>query len=331
MDVGFLGWALFIAFILGVLCLDLFVLNRAARKTTVREAIVFSGVWVTLALLFAWGVWQQGGEQGGALASQFLTGYVLELSLSVDNLFVFLLIFAAYKVPERLLHKALFWGILGAIVLRMAFIGVGAALVSRFAWVLYLFGAFLLFTGLRLFFHREEGEAGAREGWLVRQVRRLFHVTKDYDAKGSFFVRHKGAWAATPLLLVVAIIESTDLLFAVDSIPAVFGVTKDPFIVYTSNIFAILGLRSMFFALEGLMHMFRFLKPGLSLILILIGLKLCFLHLVEARLQLRHVELMVLGVVLLILLGSVGLSILLPAREARRPARPRAKLRGARA
>jgi tellurite resistance protein TerC len=328
MEVGVLGWALFILFILGMLGLDLFVLNRRAHKTTVKEAIVFSAVWVTLALLFAWGLWQHGGEQGAVLASQFLTGYVLELSLSVDNLFVFLLIFAAYKVPERLLHKALFWGILGAIVLRMAFIGVGAALISRFAWVLYVFGAFLLFTGVRLLFHQDEGEAGAREGWLVRQLRRVFHVTKDYDAKGSFFVRHKGAWALTPLLLVVAIIESTDVLFAVDSIPAVFGVTKDPFIVYTSNIFAILGLRSMFFALEGLMRLFRFLKTGLSVILILIGLKLCFLHLVEEQLRLRHVELMVLGVVLLVLLGSVGLSILLPAAK---KARPRAKLKGARA
>jgi tellurite resistance protein TerC len=315
-----------------MLCLDLFVLNRNAHKTTVKEAIVFSGMWITLALLFAWGIWQRGGEQGSVLASQFLTGYVLELSLSVDNLFVFLLIFAAYKVPEKLLHKALFWGILGAIVLRMVFIGLGAALVSRFAWVLYVFGAFLLFTGVRLLFHQEEGEEGAREGWLVRQLRKLFHVTKDYDPQGRFFVRHKGKLALTPLLLVVVIIEASDVLFAVDSIPAVFGVTKDPFIVYTSNIFAILGLRSMFFALEGLMHMFRFLKVGLSIILILIGLKLCFLHLVEAKLQLQHVELMVLGVVLLVLLGSVGLSVLFPERKkAAAKAKPKGKLKRARA
>jgi tellurite resistance protein TerC len=325
MQVGPLGWTLFVAFILALLALDLFVLNRQAHKTTIKEALVLSAVWITLALLFAWGLWQK-ADNGAAVASQFLAGYLLELSLSVDNLFVFLLIFAAYKVPEKFLHKALVWGVLGAILLRMAFIGLGAALVERFAWVLYFFGAFLLFTGIRLLFHQEEGEPGAKESWLVRQVRKLFHVTKDYDARGSFFVRHKGELAVTPLLLVVAVVESSDVLFAVDSIPAVFGVTKDPFIVYTSNIFAIMGLRSMFFALEGLLHMFRFLKVGLSVILILIGLKLCFLHLVEAQLHLQHVEFMILGVVLLILLGSVGLSMLFPGK----PKHAKPKLKGAR-
>lgn len=326
MHVGPLGWALFILFILAMLSVDLLLLNRDAHRSSVKEALFFSAFWVLLALLFAGGLWQRAG---GQVATQFLTGYVLELSLSVDNLFVFLLIFAAYKVPQKFLHKVLFWGILGAIVLRMAFIGLGAALVANFAWVLYVFGAFLLFTGLRLLFHGDEEGSASTEGWLVRLVRRFFHVTHDYDAKGSFFVRYKGAWAVTPLLLVVLVVESSDVLFAVDSIPAVFGVTKDPFVVYTSNIFAILGLRSLFFALAGLMHMFRFLKVGLSLILILIGLKLCFLHLVEAQWGLQHVELWVLALVLLILLASVGLSVLLPEPKAKKPKPKARRLKGA--
>jgi tellurite resistance protein TerC len=313
-EVGAAGWILFIAFILGLLVLDLLVLNRKAHKTTVKEALVFSAIWVTLALLFAWGVWQKAGP---TVASQFLAGYMLELSLSVDNLFVFLLIFAAFKVPEKYLHKVLFWGILGAIILRMVFIGLGAALVSNFAWVLYVFGAFLVFTGIKLMFH--DGEEGdASQGPVVNLVKKVIPVTNKYDDKGSFFVRQGGRWMATPLLVVVAVVESSDVIFAVDSIPAVFGVTKDPFIVYTSNIFAILGLRSMFFALEGLMHMFRFLKYGLSVILTLIGLKLIFAHWIEHKLGLQHVEFMVLGMVLLILLGSVGLSILFPPKPAKK-------------
>jgi tellurite resistance protein TerC len=314
LQVGWGAWVLFIAGILGLLTLDLVVLNKKAHKTSVREALVFSAIWVTLALLFAWGIFEKGGSK---VASQFLAGYMLELSLSVDNLFVFLLIFAAYKVPEKYLHKVLFWGILGAIVLRMVFIGLGAALVSKFEWVLYVFGAFLIFTGIKLLFHKGDEEGDVSDSALVRLVHRFIPVTDKYDKAGSFFIRKAGRWMATPLLLVVIVVEFSDVLFAVDSIPAVFGVTHDPFIVYTSNIFAILGLRSMFFALEGLMHMFRFLKIGLSIILILIGLKLCFLHLVEQRLGLTNVEYLVLGVVALVLLGSVGVSMLFPEKKKR--------------
>jgi tellurite resistance protein TerC len=319
LQVGWVAWVLFVAGILGLLTLDLVVLNKKAHKTSVKEALVFSAIWVTLALLFAWGILEKGGPKA---ASQFLAGYMLELSLSVDNLFVFLLIFAAYKVPEKYLHKVLFWGILGAIVLRMLFIGLGAALVSRFEWVLYLFGAFLIFTGIKLLFH-EDGDGDVSDSALVRLVHRFIPITERYDKQGSFFVRQAGRWLATPLFLVVLVVEFSDVLFAVDSIPAVFGVTHDPFIVYTSNIFAILGLRSMFFALEGLMHMFRFLKVGLSIILVLIGLKLCFLHLVEQRLGLTNVEYLVLGVVALVLLGSVGVSMLFPEKK-HRPKRRRA-------
>jgi tellurite resistance protein TerC len=314
LQVGWGAWVLFIAGILGLLTLDLVVLNKKAHKTSVKEALVFSAIWVTLALLFAWGILEKGGPKA---ASQFLAGYMLELSLSVDNLFVFLLIFAAYKVPEKYLHKVLFWGILGAIVLRMVFIGLGAALVTKFEWVLYLFGAFLIFTGIKLLFHEGEEEGDISDSVLVRLVRRFVPMTERYDKGGAFFIRQAGRWLATPLFLVVVVVEFSDVLFAVDSIPAVFGVTHDPFIVYTSNIFAILGLRSMFFALEGLMHMFRFLKIGLSIILVLIGLKLCFLHLVEQRLGLTNVEYLVLGVVALVLLGSVGVSMLFPGKKKR--------------
>ena len=310
LQVGWAGWALFIAAILGLLVLDLVVFNRKARKTGVKEALFFSAVWISLAMVFAGGLYQ---KTGPLPASQFLAGYLLELSLSVDNLFVFLLIFAAYKVPDQFLRKTLFWGILGAIVLRMAFIGLGAVLVARFAWVLYVFGAFLIFTGIKLLFHKE-GVDDVADSALVKFLHKVLPVTEHYDDKGSFFVRQAGRWMATPLLIVVLVVESSDVLFAVDSIPAIFGVTRDPFIVYTSNIFAILGLRSMFFALEGLMHMFRFLSVGLAVILILIGMKLCFLHLVEAQLGLEHVEFMVLGVVALVLAVSMGLSMIFPKK-----------------
>jgi tellurite resistance protein TerC len=319
LQAGWGAWGLFVAAILGLLVLDLVLLNRKARKISVQEALLFSGIWVLLALLFAWGVFEKAGPKP---ASQFLAGYLLELSLSVDNLFVFLLLFSAYQVPYRFLHKVLFWGILGAIVLRMIFIGVGSALVERFEWILYLFGAFLIFTGARLLFHEEKHDVS--KSLLVRALHRFVPVTEHYDKEGSFFLRRAGRWLATPLFLVLFVVEGSDLLFAVDSIPAVFGVTRDPFIVYTSNVFAILGLRSLFFALEGLIHMFRFLKVGLSIILLLIGLKLCFLHWVEAHLGLGHVEFLVLGAVLLVLLGSVSLSMLFPAKtKARRLSRAR--------
>ena len=323
LQVGVQGWAFFLLAILGLLALDLVVLNRNAHKTTVREALFFSAIWISLALAFAGGLWVKAGP---APATQFLSGYLLELSLSVDNLFVFLLIFAAYKVPDQFLRKVLFWGILGAIVLRMLFIGLGAVAIAKAAWLLIVFGVFLVFTGFKLLLHKAgDSSKHTKEGLLVRVLRSFMPVSKANDSKGSFFVRQAGHWAATPLLLVVLVIEGSDVLFAVDSIPAVFGVTKDPFIVYTSNIFAILGLRSMFFALEGLMHMFRFLSKGLAVILVLIGLKLCFSHWVETGLGLQHVEFWVLGVVLLVLLASVALSVLIPVQE--QASKPKAKLR----
>jgi tellurite resistance protein TerC len=311
LQVGLGGWLCFIALILGLLALDLLVFNRQARQTSIREALVLSGLWLGLALGFAGGLY---AKAGAAPAAQFLSGYLLELSLSVDNLFVFLLIFSAYRVPPKHLRKALFWGVLGAIVLRLAFISVGAALISRYEWILAVFGAFLLFTGVKLCFERDHGRSA--DSPLARGLRRVLPVTEAFDPGGAFFVRQAGRWMATPLLLVVLVIESSDVLFAVDSIPAVFGVTRDPFIVFSSNIFAILGLRSLFFALQGLMHLFRFLKTGLALILILIGLKLCFSAWIERRWGLQHTEAAVLGLVAAVLLGSVALSILIPEKKA---------------
>ena len=310
LQVGIGGWLLFVGLILGLLALDLLVFNRQARQTPVREALILSAVWLSLALGFAGGLYVKAGT---VPAAQFLSGYLLELSLSVDNLFVFLLIFGAYQVPPQHLRKALFWGILGAIVLRLAFISVGAALISRFEWVLAVFGAFLLFTGVKLCFERDHGRSA--DSLLTRGLRRLLPVTEGFDPDGAFFVRQAGRWMATPLLLVVLVIESSDVLFAVDSIPAVFGVTRDPFIVFSSNIFAILGLRSLFFALQGFMHLFRFLKMGLALILVLIGLKLCFSAWIEQRWGMQPIEAIVLGLVAVVLLGSVALSILIPEKR----------------
>jgi tellurite resistance protein TerC len=305
------AWVVFVAFIVALLSLDLLVFNRRPRKTSVRGALGLAAFWVCLALCFAWGVYAAAGP---VPASQFLSGYLLELSLSVDNLFVFILIFAAYQVPAQHLRKALFWGVLGAVVLRLAFIGLGAALINRYEWMLVVFGAFLLFTGVKLLFQRGASDVG--RGWIAKRLQRHLPLSEGFDERGAFFVRRKGRWLATPLLLVVLIIESTDILFAVDSIPAVFGVTRDPFIVYSSNIFAILGLRSLFFALEGLMQLFRFLKVALALVLVLIGLKLCFARVIEQDWGLQHLEPWVLGTVAALLLGSVGLSVLIPEKKA---------------
>jgi tellurite resistance protein TerC len=237
------------------------------------------------------------------------------LSLSVDNLFVFIIIFAHYKVPEKLHHKVLFWGILGALVLRAVFIGLGAAAVERWGWILYFFGAFLVYTGIKLLFHREK-KVDPEQSPIVKLAHRFLRVTKTYQAD-RFFIKRSGLWWVTPLFIIVLIVEATDVIFAVDSIPAVFGISTDPFIVYTSNIFAILGLRAMFFALEGVIHMFRFLKVGLAIILTLIGLKLLLLHWAEEKWGFHAGEYVVLAMIGLVLAGSMGMSVLLPRKKRR--------------
>jgi tellurite resistance protein TerC len=262
-------WIGFNLFILVMLALDLGVFHRTAHEVSFKEAATWSAVWVALALAFNVGVWQFMGAEKG---TQFLTGYLIEKSLSVDNIFVFALIFSYFAVPALYQHRVLFWGILGALVLRAIFIAAGAALIARFHWVVYVFGAFLVLTGLKMALAPSKGlEPGKNP--VLRLVRRLMPVTERYHGQ-RFFVREGGALAATPLFLVLVLVETTDLIFAVDSIPAIFAITTDPFLVYTSNVFAILGLRSLYFLLAGVMHKFEYLKLGLAAVLVFVGTKM---------------------------------------------------------
>ncbi len=262
-------WAGFNLFILAMLALDLGVFHRKAHAVSLREATTWSAVWITLALLFNAGIWIFSGPEAGV---QFLTGYLIEKSLSVDNIFVMALLFGYFAVPAIHQHRVLFWGILGALVMRAAFILAGAALLAAFHWIIYVFGAFLIITGLKMALVRDT-EIHPEKNPVLRLVRRLVPVTPDYRG-GHFFVRENGRRWATPLFLVLVLVETTDLVFAVDSIPAIFAVTADPFLVYTSNIFAILGLRSLYFLLAGVMQKFIYLKLGLSAILVFVGTKM---------------------------------------------------------
>lgn len=259
-----------------MLALDLLVFHRHAHVVKVKEALLFSAFWIALALAFNVVIWWW---QGPEVALQFFTGYLIEKSLSIDNLFVFLLIFSYFAVPSIYQHRVLFWGVLGALVMRFVFIVAGAALLARFHWLIYVFGVFLIFTGLRMARKGDE-EIHPEKNPVVNFVRRLMPVTPDYQG-GRFFIRDMGRLMATPLFIVLVMVETTDVIFALDSIPAIFAITTDPFIVYTSNVFAILGLRSLFFALAGVMVMFHYLKLGLSAVLTFIGAKMVladFLH-----------------------------------------------------
>jgi tellurite resistance protein TerC len=262
-------WIGFIAFVLAMLALDLGIFHRKAHAVGVREALIGSAAWIGLALVFNAGVYHWFGSER---ALEFLTGYVIEKALSVDNLFVFIVLFSAFRVPPALQHRVLFWGILGALVMRAAFVMAGAAIIQRFHWAIYVFGAFLLVTGIRLLLQRNE-EAHPERNPLFRLFRRLVPSVADFRG-GRFTVVEGGKRYATPLLLVLVAIEATDVVFAVDSIPAIFAVTTDPFIVFTSNIFAILGLRSLYFALAGMMEKFHYLKVGLSFVLLFVGSKM---------------------------------------------------------
>jgi tellurite resistance protein TerC len=263
-----LFWILFNLFVLAMLVLDLGVFHRRAHTVKFREALAWSVAWIALAAIFAVVVFFWHGRTP---ALEFVTGYVIELSLSVDNLFVFLLIFRFFQVPAIHQHKVLFWGILGALIMRAIFIAAGVSLIERFHWIIYVFGAFLIYSGIKLFFQKE-AEIHPEKNPVLRLFRRLVPVTEDYVGD-KFFVRNPGLYA-TPLFVVLLVVETTDLLFAVDSIPAILAITRDAFIVYTSNVFAILGLRSMYFALAGMMEMFRYLHYGLSLVLVFVGAKM---------------------------------------------------------
>ncbi|MGC2185050.1 MAG: TerC family protein [Terriglobales bacterium] len=293
-----LFWILFNLFVLAMLVLDLGVFHRRAHIVKFREALVWSAVWIALAAIFAVVIFFWHGRTP---ALEFVTGYVIELSLSVDNLFVFLLIFRFFQVSAAHQHKVLFWGILGALVMRAVFIAAGVGLIQRFHWIVYLFGAFLVYSGIKLFF-QEEAEIHPEKNPVLRLFRRFVPVTKDYEGN-KFFVRRAGLYA-TPLFVVLLVVETTDLLFAVDSSPAILAITRDAFIVYTSNVFAILGLRSMYFALAGMMEMFRYLHYGLSLVLVFVGSKMLLSHYFEIP---THISLAaVAGVLAISVIASVA-------------------------
>ncbi|MBZ5703850.1 MAG: TerC family protein [Acidobacteriia bacterium] len=297
-----LFWVLFNLFVVAMLVLDLGVFHRRAHSVKFHEAVGWSIMWMALAGAFAVLVYFWHGR-GATL--EFVTGYVIELSLSVDNLFVFLLIFRYFRVPPVHQHKVLFWGILGALVMRGVFILLGVGLIRRFEWIIYVFGALLVYSGIKLF-RQEEMEIHPEKNPVLRVFRRWMPVTENYEG-GKFFVRRPGLYA-TPLLIVLLVVETTDLLFAVDSIPAILAITLDAFIVYTSNVFAILGLRSMYFALAGMMEAFHYLHYGLSIVLIFVGAKMLVSHYYHMPTEVA------LGVVAGVLLISVLASVAHPRK-----------------
>jgi tellurite resistance protein TerC len=282
-------WLSFIAFILALLALDLGVIHRQSKIIGLREALIWSGGWVSVALMFNVAVYYLYSHHvfdiglhsakpvsGQTAALQFFTGYIIEKSLSIDNIFVIAMIFAYFRVPGELQHRVLFWGILGALVMRGIMIAAGAALIARFDWIIYVFGGLLLITAVKMLVTRHDNIEPDKNPF-VKLARRLYPVSDRYHGQ-RFLVTVDGQRLITPLLLVLIVIESTDVLFAVDSIPAIFAVTHDPFLVFTSNVFAILGLRALYFALAGMMHKFRFLKTSLVFVLAYVGVKMCLSH-----------------------------------------------------
>jgi tellurite resistance protein TerC len=294
-------WVGFTAFVVAMLALDLGVFHRKAHEVRFKEALAWSIVWVTLALIFNAGVWRWFGPTRGL---EFTTGYLIEKALSVDNIFVFLVIFSYFAVPKEHQHRVLFWGILGALVMRAVFIFAGAALLEAFHWVIYVFGGILVLTGVKMLLQRN-AEIKPQNNPVFRLFQRFVPSVPEYHGS-KFWVKKGATWFATPLLAVLVVVEATDLVFAVDSIPAVFAVTKDPFIVYTSNIFAILGLRAMYFLLAGVMDRFRYLKVGLATVLVFVGVKMCIVDAYKIPVGVS------LGVVAGILAVAVAASLMAP-------------------
>ena len=295
----------FTAFVLAMLALDLGVFHRKAHVVTPKEAGMWVGIWMTLALLFAAGIYVWSGANNALL---FLTGYLIEQSLSVDNIFVIVMIFSYFRVPKKYEHRVLFWGILGALVMRAIFIGFGSLLIQKVSWILYVFGAFLIFTGARMALKRED--EFDEHNVILRLARRYLRVSNEYDGQ-HFFTVQNGKRLATPLLPVLLVVEVTDLIFAVDSIPAIFAVTTDAFLVYTSNIFAILGLRSIYFLLSGIVHRFVYLQYGLAVILVFVGLKMIAADFVHVPTPVS------LGVIVLALGVSIAASLARSKRTAK--------------
>ncbi len=301
-------WVGFNVFVLAMLAIDLGVFHRKAHTVSIREATAWSVVWVTLSLIFNYGVYHFMGPQKGL---EFLTGYLIEKALSVDNIFVFVLLFSYFRVPAMYQHRILFWGILGALIMRGAMIGAGAMLISRFHWIIYVFGAFLVVTGIRMAMQGDE-EIDPEANPILKLVRKFLPVTNHYHGQ-SFFVREERHGVmkvvATPLLVVLILVETTDLIFAVDSIPAIFAVTTDAFIVYSSNVCAILGLRALYFLLAGVIHKFHYLKLGLSIVLVFVGTKMLIAEFYKIPIVVS------LLVVAAVLAAAIALSLMFPKKE----------------
>jgi tellurite resistance protein TerC len=302
-------WVIFNAFILLLLGLDLFVFHRKTHEVKIKEALLWSAFWIALSLAFNLLVYYW---KGPAPALEFLTAYLIEKSLSVDNLFVFILIFSYFKVPTQYQHKILFWGIIGALVLRGVFILVGVALIAKFHFIIYILGAFLVYTGIKMAFSKGDDELHPEQNPFIVWVSQKLPFTKT-AVGGKFFTRIDGKLYATPLFLVLIMVESTDVVFAADSIPAILAISKDPFIVYTSNVFALLGMRALYFALAGIMQLFHYLHYGLSLILVFIGVKLLLSDIYH--LDMRY-ALLVVGSILAI---SIIASLLYPKKKTELP------------
>ncbi len=301
-------WIIFGAVVLGMLALDLGVFHRHSHTVKLREALVWSAVWISLALLFNLGVWI---KEGSDPAFRFLTAYLIEKSLSVDNLFVFILIFTYFNVPRQYHHKVLFWGILGALIMRAVLIGVGITLLDNFHFLIYIFGGFLIFTGLRLAREKDK-EIHPERNPIIKVFRKAMPVTQDYEGD-KFFITRNAKRFATPLFIVLLAVETTDLIFAIDSIPAVLAITDDPFIVYTSNVFAILGLRALYFALAGVMGMFSYLHYGLAVVLVWVGTKMLLTDVYKVPIGIS------LGVIAGVLLVSIAASLVAARRKYEAP------------
>jgi len=306
MNESVLLWASFNLFVLAMLALDLGVFHRKSHTVTVKEALIWTGVWITLAMIFNLFIYYYFNEEK---AIEFFTGYLIEKSLSVDNIFVIILIFSYFQVPQEYQHKVLFWGILGALVMRIIFILSGIELIHRFHWLVYIFGGFLIFTGVRML-TSDDSKIEPEKNPVIKLARKMFSVTKDFEGDKFFVKRDTRTWA-TPLFLVVVLIEATDLIFAVDSIPAILAISEDPFIVYTSNVFAILGLRSLYFALSGIEKYFHYLKFGLSAILVFVGVKMCIVDFYKIP-----VAISLIVIVFVLAIAMLG-SVLFPKKEAK--------------
>jgi len=274
MEISITGWIIFNAFVLLMLAVDLFIFNRENHEISLKESLTWTLIWVLLAMMFFAGLWYYAGQEP---AFQYLTGYLVEKSLSADNIFVFLLIFRYFAVPSKHQHHILFWGIIGALVMRFIFIFAGVALIERFHWIIYVFGAFLIYSGVKMTQNKDE-EIHPDRNPIIKLLKRFIPVSTS-DGDGKFFIKENGQWVASRLFVVLLVVETTDLIFAVDSIPAILAITQDTFLVYTSNVFAILGLRALYFALAGVIEKFHHLHYGLSGILIFIGFKMLIMDL----------------------------------------------------